>query len=275
MRFLTTSAGAIGERMRITPTGNVGVGTAAPNIFGGAAKALAVSSGGPGFAALELQGTQTTPNAPLTAMRFYNGTNLIGQVSSVREGTDNTGSIRFFTSNVGSIGERMRINPWGLVGIGTTAPTDTLHVVGSARIVGDLFVSGYIGPDYVFDPNFKLASIEENAAFMWKNRHLPAIGPARTSEDGKGGVINVSAQVNGMLEELEKAHIYIETLHKEIKTLKAEAAARDTETRLERLQDEMKSIRARTLGAAPGRQDAIVPCARTGGANFSTPTLPA
>ena len=231
MRFLTTSAGAIGERMRITPTGNVGVGIAAPNIFGGAAKALAVSSGGPGFAALELQGTQTA-DAPLTAMRFYNGTNLVGQVSSVREGADNSGSMRFFTSNVGSIGERMRINPWGLVGIGTTTPTDTLHVVGSARVTGNLHVSGSIGPDYVFDPNFKLASIEENAAFMWKNRHLPALGPARTSEDGKG-TINVYSHVNGMLEELEKAHIYIEKLHNEIKTLKAEAAAKDAEIRAE------------------------------------------
>ncbi len=213
--------GAPTSSIDVSAAGDIGFGTTSTNIFGGAAKAVTIKSGS-GFPVLELQGAQTADSAT-GAIRFYNGTTFNAQIASVREGANDSASLRFLTTNVGSIGERMRINPWGLVGIGTTAPTDTLHVVGSARVVGNLHVSGSIGPDYVFDPNFKLASIEENAAFMWKNRHLPALGPARTSEDGKG-TINVYSHVNGMLEELEKAHIYIETLHKEIKSMKADLA---------------------------------------------------
>jgi hypothetical protein len=44
--------------------------------------------------------------------------------------------------------------------------------------------------------------------------------------DGRGAV-NVFAQANGMLEELEKAHIYIARLNGEITALKAAAEARD------------------------------------------------
>jgi hypothetical protein len=129
--------------------------------------------------------------------------------------------------------ERMRITNAGNVGIGTTAPAQKLHVVGNARVEGNLQVTGACcGPDYVFAPGFKLASIEENAAYMWKNRHLPAVGPAQTTEDGKA-IVNVFAQTNGMLEELEKAHIYIEKLHNEIKSLKSDAVARDAAIRAE------------------------------------------
>lgn len=131
------------------------------------------------------------------------------------------------------ITNKLRVTLAGDVGIGTTTPLAKLHVEGNARINGSLVVTGpCCGPDYVFSPGFKLASIEENAAYMWKNRHLPAVGPAKTTDDGRA-VVNVFSQSNGMLEELEKAHIYIEQLHKEIKSLKAEAAARDAEVREE------------------------------------------
>ncbi len=190
------------------------------------------STGSNTFSALNLQGTRDSDGA-LGAVRFYNGTGtLAGQVAGVRDGADNSASLRFLTANAGTISEKVRITPAGNVGIGTMSPSDKLHVVGNARVIGDLHVSGSIGPDYVFDPGFKLASIDENAAYMWKNRHLPAVGPARTTEDGKG-TINVYAHVNGMLEELEKAHIYIEKLNLEIKALKAQAAERDAQIRAE------------------------------------------
>jgi hypothetical protein len=100
-----------------------------------------------------------------------------------------------------------------------------LLVTSNMHVNGNLVVTGTCcaGPDYVFDPSFKVASIEENAAYMWKNRHLPAVGPAKTNTEGRPE-INVLALSHGMLEEIEKAHIYIEQLHNEIKALKADAA---------------------------------------------------
>ena len=58
---------------------------------------------------------------------------------------------------------------------------------------------------------------------MWKNKHLPAVAPARYDENGKR-VIELGASSVEILEELEKAHIYIEQLHKDIRRLEERLA---------------------------------------------------
>jgi hypothetical protein len=220
----------------ISAAGHVGIGTAGPNL-GGVARALTVSTPNPAtspgdLAALELQGGQSADSA-FGVVRFYNRSNLNAQIAGAREGADNTASLRFLTANAGIISEKVRILHTGFVGIGTSAPTSKLHVVGDATVTGNMHVLGTCcGPDYVFDPGYRLASIEDQGAYMRTNRHLPAVGPARTTEDGHA-IINVFAQANGMLEELEKAHLYIEGLHREIQALKAQGAARDAEIREE------------------------------------------
>jgi hypothetical protein len=88
------------------------------------------------------------------------------------------------------------------------------------------------GPDYVFEPGFRIASIEENDAYMWKHRHLPSVG-TRAHHGGRAGVVDVFAQSKGMLEELEKAHIYIGQLHREIAALRSQAEERDAQLRSE------------------------------------------
>lgn len=74
--------------------------------------------------------------------------------------------------------------------------------------------------DHVFDPAYKLESIEEHAKFMWKNRRLPAISLPEKIEDGQG-TIDIIQDRKRLLEELEKAHIYIEQLNERIKKLEA------------------------------------------------------
>ncbi len=82
-------------------------------------------------------------------------------------------------------------------------------------------VSGQVHPDYVFENDYKLESIEEHAAFMWKNKYLSSVGPGVHNEDGDA-VINVSEKMMGVLEELEKAHIYIEQMHKRLSKKEAQ-----------------------------------------------------
>ena len=72
--------------------------------------------------------------------------------------------------------------------------------------------------DYVFDPEYELESITEHSEFMWRNKHLPAIPKAQVDENGQE-IIEVGAHRRGIVEELEKAHIYIEQLHKHINEL--------------------------------------------------------
>lgn len=103
--------------------------------------------------------------------------------------------------------------------IGTTANTDLLQIGETANdlvhVNGNITATGTITPDYVFEPDYKLESIEEHAAYMWKEKHLPAVEAAKTDGEGRG-LVNLVNRSQQILEELEKAHIYIEQLHNRI-----------------------------------------------------------
>jgi hypothetical protein len=87
------------------------------------------------------------------------------------------------------------------------------------NITGKLLIDGTeVTPDYVFEPGYNLESITEHAEFMWQHKHLPALLPAKVDAEQRT-VINVAARSQGVLEELEKAHIYIEQLHEAIAEL--------------------------------------------------------
>ena len=106
---------------------------------------------------------------------------------------------------------------------------------GDLRITGQLFTGTGntcdVGCDRVFSPDYDLPSIEEHAAEMWANNHLPAVGP--TPEDANAP-FNVTAKTAGILNELEKAHIYIEQLHQRLSEKESDLDA--VTERLERLE---------------------------------------
>jgi len=76
------------------------------------------------------------------------------------------------------------------------------------------------GADYIFEPTYKLESIENHAKYMWDQKHLPAVQPFLKDKDGKY-VRNLTKERDGMLEELEKAHIFIEQLNKRLEVVEA------------------------------------------------------
>jgi len=94
-------------------------------------------------------------------------------------------------------------------------------------------------PDFVFQDGYKLESIEDHAAFMWENSHLPAL--PRAGEDNRAVDIDVLSHQMGMLEELEKAHIYIEQLngrlkHKDSQMSDMQRQIAELTTRLEKVE---------------------------------------
>lgn len=93
---------------------------------------------------------------------------------------------------------------------------------GNLVIEGSLTVGpgGCTGCDLVFSPDYQVESIEEHAAYMWEKKHLPGVGP--TPEDQP---MNLSEKTGGILNELEKAHIYIEELAKQNREREAQIAA--------------------------------------------------
>ena len=103
---------------------------------------------------------------------------------------------------------RLRTARAGNVGISTTSPQGTLDVNGSIYQRGSS-----LHADYVFESDYQLESIEDHAEYMWKNKHLKGIPEIEVDKNGQE-VIEVGAHRKGIVEELEKAHIYIDQLHK-------------------------------------------------------------
>lgn len=128
--FSAGSSGTFAERMRILNSGNVGIGTTSPDVFsiGGSHKLLTVTgSTGASSGILSLQGGATGTGV----IYFGNSTPIAhGAIGSL------DGSILAFytnTTNTGtSVAEKMRITSSGNVGIGTIAPTQKLHIVGTS-----------------------------------------------------------------------------------------------------------------------------------------------
>jgi hypothetical protein len=177
--------GAPTSSIDINASGNVGIGTASPTDKMEVTGLLRVSGSAGGFVAASRDGsgaTQTWYNPTGDDMRLFN--TISGDVVTIQNG--------------------------GNFGIGTTSPAGKLDVNGSIFQRG-----GQLFADYVFEPAYTVESIEEHADFMWNNKHLPGVG-ARTVDEKGREVVEIGARMRGLLEELEKAHIYISTLNDKI-----------------------------------------------------------
>jgi hypothetical protein len=102
----------------------------------------------------------------------------------------------------------------GNVGIGNPAP------LGKLDVAGPIYQrSNRLHADYVFSREFLMESITEHADFMWQQHHLKGVPPQSRQENGDE-VTNTGDLRRGILEELEKAHIYIEQLDQKNKQLR-------------------------------------------------------
>lgn len=129
---MTFTTGA-SERMRITSTGNIGIGTSSPNFSGYGTTNLTVCGGTTIQGVLELVGTRTD-GAGFAAgdVNFFADSNSannkrIAQIQTVTDGAtvnNRGGAIRFSTKvdNGSSINEHMRITANGNIGIGSATP---------------------------------------------------------------------------------------------------------------------------------------------------------
>jgi hypothetical protein len=74
-------------------------------------------------------------------------------------------------------------------------------------------------PDYVFDPSYKLKPIEEVAAFIAKNKHLPGIPSQQQMQ--QVGTVPLGEMNRKLLEKVEELTLYVIELKKEMEQLKA------------------------------------------------------
>jgi len=190
-------------KMSILQNGNVGIGTNTPN------------------QKLTVRGVMQSEKDANNYLRFF--------VNSSNEGffdleSQAISKSLFFRIN-GS--KKMTIKDNGYVGIGTTIPTSKLTVHGGdfntnyGNIIvnnGSFIDDGVPVADYVFSEDYNLISIEEQGLLMTKNKHLPKVDSEKQIKEA--GFYDMAIRREQILEEVEKAHLYIQQLNEIMKEIR-------------------------------------------------------
>ncbi len=203
------------ERVRILQNGNVGIGTPSPTgllsfgttLYGSAdfSKKLYTYESGSVVTGWSLgAGTGGT-----NFRQFVNGTGSGG--NSITFGYTDNGTSAFT--------ERMRIVETGNVGIGTTNPTQKLSVNGTIQAKEVIVQTGW--SDYVFKPDYHLATLSEIEGAIKKTGHLPGIPSAQEVAEHGIRMGDMQAKLLAKIEELTLRQIAQE------KQLTAQAARID------------------------------------------------
>lgn len=137
-----------------------------------------------------------------------------------RHDDSGTTSLRIRTFSNGSLTDAMHIEGNGHIGIGTNYPDAKLSVKGQVHAQeAKVDLNGAVAPDYVFNKDYKLLSLEEIKSYIETNKHLPEVPSAKEMED-KG--INVGAMNLLLLKKVEELTLYIITQQEQIDELKNE-----------------------------------------------------
>jgi len=169
----------------------------------------------------------TTPGAQLTvALPGYSGTPVNSSLVYINQSTNPAGVDLKPALEVGNNGGggyglvSIANNNYfsGNVGIGTTAPQEKLHVVGNAAVKGQVHANevkvdlNVPGPDYVFEKDYQLTSLEEIKNYIDQNKHLPEVPSAKEME--KNGV-QLGEMNMLLLKKIEELTLYVIELKKE------------------------------------------------------------
>lgn len=219
-------------QMHVDAVGNVGIGTVTPG------------------EALDIRRTDSASRMSLTSITSTNseGPQMIWQRASSTGGiaaatpiNNNLGAFSFRGHNgTGFTGSRAFINVtatenWApgangtsmifqVTPAGTSVLTEVMRInSGELRIIGDVIVDGTTlnVPDYVFEDDYKLMTLDQLSAFIEENKHLPGVASAK--EVNSNGLDLAGSQLS-VLEKVEELTLYTLQQHEELKQLAAENA---------------------------------------------------
>jgi len=121
------------ERMRIDSSGFIGFGTQTPAFDGNITKYVTLDGGTGVFGSYGVGGNISSTTGILGQVAFFNSNLAVGEkrnatIVGVNDGATNSGALAFFTTNASVLGERLRIDKNGNIGINTASPSDLLQV---------------------------------------------------------------------------------------------------------------------------------------------------
>ena len=202
--------GTKGLNINLT-NGNIGIGSPNP-IY-----KLEVNSSGASNLRLVSNGS-TTPNPSIDIFDSTNGTEFVlsPSVGKVDLFTYSNHALAFGTAN----SEKMRIGSNGNVSIGTTDPGSFKLAVNGKVWAQEVQVAlTNPGPDYVFEPAYKLLSLEEIKNYIDQHKHLPEVPSAKEMETNG---VNVSEMNMLLLRKIEELTLHLIEQNKIIAQLQEE-----------------------------------------------------
>jgi len=180
--FMTFNTNEDIERLRISTSGNVGIGTTNPD------QKLTVK-GGIGFEHNSLDKKLYSPEDGLLEWMTHNAAGIHG-FSISHQGAK---AVYLNTSGISYING-------GNLGIGTTLPTEKLEVNGKIR-AREIKVEASPWPDYVFAKDYHLPSLAEIEKHIKEKGHLPGIP---TAAEVKANGINLGEMNAKLLQKIEE-----------------------------------------------------------------------
>jgi hypothetical protein len=185
--FLAIGVGGAGdaanppaEWMRITASGNVGIGTTTPS------------------ASIDIWKAYSAGTDSLR-LSYNDGTAYWMGIQPYVVGGGNVG-YKFRTNNGNLTSDSFAITGAGNVGIGTLNPTQKLSVNGTVRAKEVIVDTGW--SDYVFAEDYRLAPLEEVEAHIREKKHLPGIPTAQEVSEQGVSLGDMQARLLAKIEEL-------------------------------------------------------------------------
>jgi hypothetical protein len=249
--FSTRYGGHLRENMRITSTGNVGIGTTNTNgsklavngdksVFGDSGYVDSYASyAGQNNRGVQLQGKSSGYGISTFSFlkknesnkyagiidflsdAFSAGDKRLAKISAVLDQDINNeyrhGKLLFQTrSNADVAGEfnTMSLDHNGNVGIGTTNTNGAKLAVNGEIQAKKIKVTLQGWPDYVFADDYELKSLEEIEAYIKEKKHLPGI-PSQKEVDEKG--LDLGDMQAKMMEKIEELTLHMIELKKQLK----------------------------------------------------------